>query len=90
MPYVDSEVRDLFDQHIADIVYNLELSNFHPGNINYVVSKLMSEVLRRGVSYRQINDLIGTLECVKLELYREVASGYEDDKKQLNGPVYVR
>jgi hypothetical protein len=41
-----------------------------------------------GMSYQNINELIGVLECAKLELYRRVASPYEDEKIQSNGDVY--
>ena len=29
-----------------------------------------------------VNDFIGVLECIKLELYRRVATPYEDKKKE--------
>ena len=43
---------------------------------------------KRVISYRNINELIGVLECAKLELYRRVASPYEDEKIQSNGDVF--
>jgi hypothetical protein len=41
-----------------------------------------------GTNYALLNELIGVLECAKLELYRRVASPYEDEKIQSNGDVY--
>ena len=38
--------------------------------------------------YEWINEVIGVLECAKLELYRRVAAPYEDDKRLQNGDVY--
>ena len=41
-----------------------------------------------GTNYVKLNELIGVLECAKLELYRRVASPYEDEKVESNGDVY--
>lgn len=67
----------------------VEESKNQTGVLNYCISALLNKVLKtNGVSYRNINDLIGVLECAKLELYRRVASPYEDEKIQSNGDVY--
>ena len=67
----------------------VEESKNQAGVLNYCISALLNEVLKtNGVSYRNINELIGVLECAKLELYRRVASPYEDEKIQSNGDVY--
>ena len=59
------------------------------GVLNYCITSLLNEVLKtNGLKYRNINELIGVLECAKLELYRRVASPYEDVKKDSNGDVY--
>ena len=59
------------------------------GVLNYCISALFNEVLKtNGMNYRNINELIGVLECAKLELYRRVERPYEDDKIQSNGDVY--
>ena len=49
----------------------------------------IQKIKDNGVSYSFLNDFIGVLECVKLELYRRVATPYEEDKRQENGDVYV-
>ena len=60
------------------------------GELNYVVSTLMNEHLAKyGCSYSSINELIGVLECAKLELYRRIAAPYEDEKKVANGDVFT-
>lgn len=41
-----------------------------------------------GESYQTYNDMLGALECAKLELYRRKISPYEDTKIELNGDVY--
>ena len=59
------------------------------GVLNYCITSLLNEVLKtNGLKYRNINELVGVLECAKLELYRRVASPYEDEKKDSNGDVY--
>jgi len=62
-----------------------------PGNLNYNISLLLDHYLRQrgGVNYTNINEVVGVLECAKLELYRRVAAPYEQEKMRLNGDVYT-
>jgi hypothetical protein len=60
------------------------------GELNYQVSKLVNDFLaRKGLCYSAINEVIGALECAKLELYARVARPYEDKKAIANGEVYT-
>lgn len=61
-----------------------------PGQLNYLITKMVDSYLDDGVQlrYRDINEAIGVLECVKLELYRRIAVPYEGAKLQENGDVY--
>ena len=60
------------------------------GELNYLVTRLCDAFLMKtGLSYKNINQAIGALECAKLELYRKIASPYEDKKEIENGAVYV-
>jgi len=60
------------------------------GELNYQFSKLVNDfIANRGLSYSVINELIGALECAKLEVYRRVAAPYEDKKALANGEVYT-
>ena len=60
------------------------------GELNYLITRLCDEFLMKtGLSYKNINQAIGALECAKLELYRRVAGPYEDQKSRENGEVYV-
>ena len=58
--------------------------------MNYVISSIVGAILKNDerISYARINELIGVLDCAKMELYRRVAAPYEDDKSRLNGDVY--
>lgn len=60
-----------------------------PGELNYLISVVCREYIEdHDLSYKTINDLIGAIEGAKLELYRRVASPYEDLKIEENGDVY--
>lgn len=61
-----------------------------PGELNYVITKLIDDYLYRKVkgSYADINEVIGVLECAKLEFYRRIAAPYEDEKCRQYGDVY--
>ena len=81
MPYIDDKRR-------------VELGEGEPpessGDLNYLISNMFNRYLiREGLTYSTINELVGVLECAKLELYRRVAALYEDKKCATNGDVYT-
>jgi hypothetical protein len=90
MPYIEQDHREVYNRHIKELVYNCNsLFDCHPGHLNYIISKIMYEVLTyKGVTYTNINALMGILNCVSLELYGKVAAPYEDKKEEENGTVY--
>jgi hypothetical protein len=61
-----------------------------PGDLNYAVSRLVDDYLIRkgGIRYAHLNEVIGALECAKLELYRRVVAPYEEGKREQSGEVY--
>lgn len=91
MPYIVPKRRD-------DIVYCDVLDGTHivineiknPGELNYAITLMCWLYLQsKGVSYTNMNEVVGVLECAKLELYRRMAAPYEDTKIEENGDVYV-
>ena len=59
------------------------------GELNFTISVLVDDYLQeKGLRYAQLNEVIGALDCAKLELYRRVAAPYEDEKIKENGDVY--
>ena len=60
------------------------------GALNYKITmELLDYIARRGgASYQNFNDVIGVLECCKLEMYRRMVAPYEDEKMALNGDVF--
>lgn len=84
MPYIKQEDRLCFDSSIEEIAEVVE----NEGDLNYIFTSLIHKRLENvGLKYQTVNNLIGMLECCKLELYRIIAAPYEDIKKQENGNV---
>lgn len=60
------------------------------GELNFFITLTIQKyVLDKGLSYQNINDVVGALEGAKMEFYRRVAAPYEDGKIVENGDVYV-
>ncbi len=61
------------------------------GHANYVITQLLRKAwgvdTAAGESYSNYADVIGTLECAKLELYRRWVADYEDKAIAKNGDV---
>lgn len=81
MPYISERGRQ-FLQETGDYPTS-------PGELNYLITKLVDFYLSKEVNYTSINEVIGVLECAKLELYRRIAAPYEDKKLAQNGDVYT-
>ena len=82
MPYLKQFHRTLLDDPAVKAVKG--------GELNYKVSKLVNDfIAMRGLSYAVINEVIGALECAKLEAYRRIAGPYEDLKVAENGEVFT-
>lgn len=81
MPYIDPEAR-------ARLAKGERPET--PGELNYAVTRLVDQYLadRGGLRYAHLNEVVGVLECAKLELYRRLAAPYEDGKIAEAGDVY--
>lgn len=93
MPYIVQSKRDIINPGVDQIVDSLrqlasdDESNNFEGNLNYAITAIL--VKAYGLkSYREINDVVGALECCKLEFYRRAAAPYESQKSHDNGDVY--
>lgn len=59
-----------------------------PGELNYIITTLIHEYIKRkGLSYTTLNDVLGVLSGVDLELKRCVIAPYEDKKRRENGCI---
>jgi len=86
MPYIKQENRGKFKFAIDDLSIQITCE----GDLNYIITTLCHiQILKNGLNYQNINNLIGMLECAKLELYRKIAAPYEDIKSKENGNVTV-
>ena len=60
------------------------------GELNFAITVLVDNYLRgKGdLRYAHLNEVIGAMDCAKLEFYRRVAAPYEDKKIAEAGDVY--
>lgn len=100
MPYTTQEDRkqklyaldgDSVDDAITFLstyIYNFD-AHKAKGAANYIITRILSEGIAPGqqYNYSRINDIIGVLECAKLEFYRRIAAPYEDVKIRENGDI---
>lgn len=88
MPYIPNVQRNEIYTDLCEEGIGFTPEN--AGELNYLVSEFINNFLcRKGVSYANVNEMIGALECCKLELYRVIAAPYEDEKADKNGEVYT-
>lgn len=58
------------------------------GELNYALTRLCLDYLGRFPQYVDFNEVIGALECTKLELYRRAVAPYETKKAANNGDLF--
>ena len=93
MPYIKTGERRLLNPAIY--ILNEEIQKLAredagktAGHLNYAISRLIAlhrESLQ--MNYAEYNELIGVLECAKMELYRRHIAPYENTKMAENGDV---
>lgn len=85
MPYIPTPQKEKIDRGL--IALNLsELSD--SGSLNYAIHQIIAQYISQNKeSYQTYNDIIGALECAKMELYRRLISEYEEKKILLNKDV---
>lgn len=61
-----------------------------PGDLNFAITKMIRWYLDevKNHDYESYNEVVGVLECCKLEFYRRMAAPYEEEKIDENGDVY--
>lgn len=90
MPYIIQTDRDILDPLINELTDKIDFVDGGPGPLNYVITKLVHNYLGLDLGnarYKDYNEAIGVLECVKLELYRRKIAQYEDGAIRKNGDV---
>jgi len=91
MPYIKQEHRECLKDGITKLSHEIGyLYHFkrqtRDGLLNYTITKLIKE-LYPDAKYHDWNEVIGMLECCKLEVYRKMIGPYEDLKEIENGKV---
>lgn len=92
MPYIKENYRQELQENIDQLAKKIQsIHQNHPeqtrdGLLNFAVTELLNEVFP-DARYTDFNELIGFLECCKLEYYRKKIAPYEDLKEQENGAV---
>lgn len=92
MPYITQQRREVLASVGAVPVAAAEELNkmgspLSPGDLNYIISRLVWAEFDRLPSYTKGNELVGVLECVKQEFIRRRLNGYEDKKIEENGDL---
>jgi hypothetical protein len=82
MPYISKKDRERLANEPGFESFN------SIGEVNYIITTIMHDYIdQKDLSYTTINELIGVLECAKMELYRRIAVPYENKKIKENGDV---
>ncbi len=84
MPYIHPDQRESLDPLLRPL-FRIPLT---PGQLNYVITRIINAYWLRCADYQAIDEITGVLETAKFEFLRRVASSYEDMKKEKNGDVY--
>jgi len=61
--------------------------NFPAGDLNYIISSLAKAGFDQKKCYAKGNEIMGALECAKIEFYRRWLQVLEDKKIQENGDL---
>lgn len=86
MPYIKKEDRVRFENACSTVAKNATSA----GDLNFALTSIIHQYLKiKGIKYANINEVIGMLECCKMELYRKVAGPYEEIKIYENGDVDI-
>ncbi len=81
MPYIKQDRRN-------DIDYFLKFPANTPGELNYVLTRIIMEYLPKNYKYEDLNAVWGVIGLVQSEFWRRVIVPYEKEKEKENGDVY--
>lgn len=88
MPYVRHSHRAVLDPYIEALSDRLvAFDHAIPGNLNYIITRLIGRVMQDSPTYATIALLTGVLENAKQEFYRRQATPYEEVKRASNGDI---
>jgi len=84
MPYIDQKGRQIIDPMLKGV----RVEEMGAGELNYTITSLCHRwIVCKGLKYINLAAVFGVLITALLELYRRIATPYEDKKIQENGEV---
>lgn len=92
MPYIKQARREVLDQYInglADYIKQTNLESSWLGDVNYCITRLLMRLVQTfgPMRYWMAVSLLGTLEAVKIEIFRRAIGPYENKQQEINGDV---
>lgn len=89
MPYIKDSRRKEIDDVIDDLIDEIKTNpgGMH-GDLNYVIARTIDGCLGKDLSYKNLQDMIGMLECCKMEIINRLVTPYEIRKCKDNGEVF--
>lgn len=95
MPYIKQEDRTKYNEEIQQLVSKLQVLLSHDksvlsGHLNYIITTILNQTYQvhtNKINYSLCNDIIGMLDCCKMEFYRRTVVPYENIKILENGDV---
>ena len=88
MLYIKQEARKDLDAPVYTLIRLIDKDYHAPGNLTYVLTKLLLGFLGEQYTFADIAETLGALEATKLELYRRTVAPYENEKIKQNGDVF--
>jgi len=87
MPYLKKTDRNSIDVDIETL--GIDFAPQNGAELNFIVCTFVDNYIKKhGLSYANVQEMIGALDCAKMEIYRRVAGPYEDKKVEENGDVF--
>lgn len=86
MPYIESDRRKFLTSKTYQELLDIS-DQMTAGDLNFMISTLLWYRFAKAQSYQTGNEIIGILECVKLEYMRRILAPYEDQKIKDNGDI---
>lgn len=88
MPYITQDNRAIYDGDIDKLLDTLaQQPTVAPGELNYIISRIIWSRFNAKPSYTRANELVGVLECAKAEFIRRKLDPYEGIKLYDNGDI---
>lgn len=96
MPYIRKDLREKVNPEIINLANKIcdtyeeeaDMNRTLPGLMNYTISQMIEYVYPvKDCGYKEFNEIMGFLECLKMEYYRKMVAPYENYKEKQNGPI---